>query len=81
MAPSWRDHLSQQCLIVAAEVRGHHVKAGAFMRQHAQSAATATRNGYNPLLQDYTNFSLYLGGTLKDPAGQCFALLPGSFSA
>ena len=54
-----------------AEVRGHHLKAGKFMRQHADFAATATRNGYNPLLQDYTNFSMYLGGTLEPPEGEC----------
>ena len=60
---------TQQYMSAVAEVRGHHLKAGNFMRQHADFAATATRNGYNPLLQDYINFSVYLGGTLEIPAG------------
>ncbi len=58
--------------LVFAEVTSCHMKAGRFMQEQADFGATRTRSGYNPLLQDYTNFSMYLGGTLQQShdAGQ-----------
>lgn len=41
---------------------GRHMKSAEFMRLYADLAATRTRSGYNPLLEDYSNTSFFLGG-------------------
>lgn len=42
-----------------------HVKAQEFMRRYADVAATRSVSGYNPLLQDYTNTSFFVGSAMQ----------------
>ena len=58
-------HASLMSALLSADVTSCHMKAGHFMREHAISRETQTRSGYNPLLQDYSNFSMYLGGSME----------------
>lgn len=51
---------------IAGETKGQVMKTRAFMEQHADLRVTRTQSGYNPLLEDFTNTSFYLGS-----AGQC----------
>lgn len=37
------------------------MKSEAFMKRYASIADTTTSNGYNPLLQDYSNTSFFVG--------------------
>lgn len=49
----------------AALVTAEHLASGSFMAAHAPDpGATATRSGYNPLLDDYSNTAVFLGSRM-----------------
>lgn len=49
----------------AVAVTAEHLASGAFMAAHApHPGATATRSGYNPLLDDYSNTAVFVGSRL-----------------
>ncbi|KAK9829752.1 hypothetical protein WJX72_007676 [[Myrmecia] bisecta] len=41
-------------------VCGQHHRSSVFFRQHADTAATRCQDGYNPLLDDFSNTAIYL---------------------
>ena len=43
------------------QVQGSVCKTQAFMRKFADIRATSTADGYNPLLEDFSNTSFYIG--------------------
>jgi len=45
----------------AGDIQGQVMKTKAFMKQHAELTATLTKSGYNPLLEDFSNTSFYIG--------------------
>ncbi|KAL0028989.1 hypothetical protein WJX77_009984 [Trebouxia sp. C0004] len=47
-------------------IQGQVMKTKAFMKQYADLTTTLTKSGYNPLLQDFSNTSFYVGS-----AGSC----------
>lgn len=47
-------------------IQGQVMKTKAFMKQHADLTTTLTKSGYNPLLEDFSNTSFYIGS-----AGSC----------
>ena len=60
---------TQYMLMYTGSVQGSVAKTKAFMKQHADLVATRTRSGYNPILEDFSNTSFYIGS-----AGQCTAV-------
>ena len=49
--------------------RAQHMKTAEFMQRFAagEAARGGTQSGYNPLLEDYTNTSFFLGDTMTTP--------------
>jgi hypothetical protein len=45
----------------AGGIQGQVMKTKAFMKQHADLAKPLTKSGYNPLLEDFSNTSFYIG--------------------
>ena len=54
-----RDDVSTDAAL-SCTVHVEHAKSCDFMRQHAERGATATRSGWQPLLDDYTNTAALL---------------------
>ena len=52
--------------VYAGSIQGQVMKTKAFMKQHADLTTTLTKSGYNPLLEDFSNTSFYIGS-----AGVC----------
>lgn len=46
---------------LAGQIQGQVMKTRAFMEKHADLSATRTKSGYNPLLEDFANTSVYVG--------------------
>ncbi|EIE25916.1 DUF185-domain-containing protein [Coccomyxa subellipsoidea C-169] len=53
--------LAKQGLASAGGISTAVMKSEAFMKRYASIADTTTSNGYNPLLQDYSNTSFFVG--------------------
>jgi hypothetical protein len=47
--------------VYAGGIHGQVMKTKAFMKQHADLTKTLTKSGYNPLLEDFSNTSFYIG--------------------
>ncbi len=45
----------------AGGIQGQIMKTKAFMKQHADLTTKLTKSGYNPLLEDFSNTSFYIG--------------------
>ena len=45
----------------AGGIQGQVMKTKAFMKRHADLAKPLTKSGYNPLLEDFSNTSFYIG--------------------
>ena len=52
--------MTDKC-IHAGGIQGQVMKTKAFMKQHADLTTTLTKSGYNPMLEDFSNTSFYLG--------------------
>jgi hypothetical protein len=53
---------SEQEMCIAG-VTSSSMKSREFMKRYATLADTATASGYNPLLQDFSNTSFFVGQT------------------
>ena len=55
----------------AGGIQGQVMKTKAFMKQHADMTTTLTKSGYNPLLEDFSNTSFYIGSAGVYAMVQC----------
>ncbi|KAK9785257.1 hypothetical protein WJX73_004359 [Symbiochloris irregularis] len=49
----------------SVQTEASHLKTSDFMTAHADTAATRLRDGYNPLLEDFSNSSFFLAQSLQ----------------
>ena len=53
--------MSRACCPAGPGGQSSWQSTASFMLQHADAKATQTRNGYHPLLHDFTNTSIFVG--------------------